>query len=378
MFSILVSPALGAWSDVQGRRPVILLSQVLSIAPILVLILHLSGVTRLCWIYVVQAVTQSVSVIAPSLAYMSDRIEREDRAAAFGLIIASFSVAILIGPPVGALLPLHVVPYATLFMLATATLGTAVFLPESVRPEDVVADRGSDPGHTSSMKAGFVSALQILGRSPLFKKLTAILVITAATGEALQDMLIQYLQLQLGFTPTDTSIMFMVLGAGALLVQGVLLHMLLKCLGETRLLLVGLVVGGLQQLSLVLATTKWQAISAVALGSLSSVTFPTISGIKANNSSSQEQGAVQGALYGARALASGLGPLLFGLLFRLFVDEHPGLPFVLGAVLLMGAALIAWTLDEERDGGMDFKRVETTEWRGEAEALLRAELPHAT
>ena len=191
-------------------------------------------------------------------------------------------------------------------------------------------------------------------------------------------MLIQYLQLQLGFTPTDTSIMFMVLGAGALLVQGVLLHMLLKCLGETRLLLVGLVVGGLQQLSLVLATTKWQAISAVALGSLSSVTFPTISGIKANNSSSQEQGAVQGALYGARALASGLGPLLFGLLFRLFVDEHPGLPFVLGAVLLMGAALIAWTLDEERDGGMDFKRVETTEWRGEAEALLRAELPHAT
>ena len=378
VFSILVSPALGAWSDVQGRRPVILLSQVLSIAPILVLILHLSGVTRLCWIYVVQAVTQSVSVIAPSLAYMSDRIEREDRAAAFGLIIASFSVAILIGPPVGALLPLHVVPYATLFMLATAILGTAVFLPESVRPEDVVADRGSDPGHTSSMKAGFVSALQILGRSPLFKKLTAILVITAATGEALQDMLIQYLQLQLGFTPTDTSIMFMVLGAGALLVQGVLLHMLLKCLGETRLLLVGLVVGGLQQLSLVLATTKWQAISAVALGSLSSVTFPTISGIKANNSSSQEQGAVQGALYGARALASGLGPLLFGLLFRLFVDEHPGLPFVLGAVLLMGAALIAWTLDEERDGGMDFKRVETTEWRGEAEALLRAELPHAT
>ena len=379
VFSILVSPALGAWSDVHGRRPVILLSQLLSVAPIVVLILHLSGVTRLCWIYAVQAVTQSVSVIAPSLAYMSDRIDRDDRAAAFGLIIASFSVAILIGPPIGALLPLHVVPYATLLMLAAAIVGTALFLPESIRSADV--DGGLNPGThrtSSSMKAGFVNALQILRRSPLFVKLTTILVITAATGEALQDMLIQYLQLQLGFTPADTSIMFMALGAGALLVQGVLLHILLKWLGETRLLLVGLVVGGLQQLLLVLATSKWQAISAVALGSLSSVTFPTISGIKANNSSSQEQGAVQGALYGARALASGVGPLLFGLIFRLFVDEHPGLPFLLGSVLLMGAALIAWTLDEERDGGVDFQRVETSEWRGEAEALLRSELPHAT
>ena len=381
VFSILVSPALGAWSDAHGRRPVILLSQMLSVAPIAVLILHMSGVTRLCWIYVVQAVTQSVSVIAPSLAYMSDRIDRDDRAAAFGLIIASFSVAILIGPPIGALLPLHAVPYATLLMLAAAVVGTAVFLPESGRNAGDDANDALHPGtQHSSMRAGFVTALQILRRSPLFVKLTAILVITAATGEALQDMLIQYLQLQLGFTPADTSIMFMVLGAGALLVQGVLLHMLLKWMGETRLLLVGLVVGGLQQMFLVLATSKWQAIGAVALGSLSSVTFPTISGIKANNSSSQEQGAVQGALYGARALASGLGPLLFGFIFRLFVDEHPGLPFLLGSVLLMGAALIAWTLDEERDGGVDVQRVGTTsEWRGvEAEALLRSELPHAT
>lgn len=376
VFSILVSPTLGAWSDLHGRRPVILMSQLLSVAPIVVLTLHLGGVMRLCWIYVVQAFTQSVSVIAPSLAYMSDRIEREHRAAAFGLIIASFSVAILIGPPIGALLPLHLVPYATLAMLAAAIMGTALFLPESRSP-----GRGSDSGsggtHTSAGK-GFVNALKILRRSPLFIKLTTILVITAATGEALQDMLIQYLQLQLGFGPSDTSIMFMVLGAGALLVQGFLLQVLLKMMGETRLLLVGLVVGSVQQLFLVLARSKWQAIGAVALGSLGSVTFPTISGIKANNSSAQEQGAVQGALYGARALASGVGPLIFGLLFRLSIDEHPGLPFLLGSVLMLGAALIAWSLDEERDGGVEFQRMETSDWREGVETETMSLLPHST
>ena len=391
VFSILVAPSLGAWSDVHGRKPVIVLSQLLSVAPITVLILHTRGVMRLCWIYVVQAFTQSVSIIAPSLAYMADRIDREHRAAAFGLIIASFSVAILIGPPVGALLPLRMVPYATLLMLSIATAGTVFFLPEEVaghrdgRRENRQENRRENLQEESNKLVG---ALKILRRSPLFIKLTTILVITAATGEALQDLLIQYLQLKLGFGAADTSKMFMVLGAGALLVQGVLLQVLLRALGEARLLFVGLVVGGLQQLLLVLATSKWQAIGAVALGSLGSVTFPTISGIKANNSSPQEQGAVQGALYGARALSSGLGPLVFGALFRLFLtSDFPGTPFVVGAALMVVAAGIAWSLDEEQDGrtsgavddGIEtLGRMETDDWREGIEAETMSLLPHST
>ena len=35
------------------------------------------------------------------------------------------------------------------------------------------------------------------------------------------------------------------------------------------------------------------------------MSFPTISSIKSNNAHEHEQGSVQGALYGARALASG-------------------------------------------------------------------------
>jgi len=423
VLSIIIAPWLGAWSDRNGRKPVILLSQLLSVAPIAVLIAHVSGMMRLSWIYVVQPFTQSVSIIAPSLAYMADRIDREQRAAAFGLIIASFSVAILIGPPVGAMVPLQTVPYATLFMLAIATAGTVLFLPESrsafgdndngeKRRLDPPAQPTSTPRSPLDPLEGLVGALRILKRSRLFVKLTVgidldrralahrsslfarpdailtraarfarslvrqiILVITAATGEALQDILIQYLQLRLGFGPSDTSAMFVVLGAGALLVQGFLLPHLLRLLGESRLLFVGLVVGGAQQLLLVLATRKWQAIGAVALGSLGSVTFPTISGIKANNSSPDEQGAVQGALYGARALASGIGPLIFGMLFRSFLDVQPGVPFVLGAILMAAAACIAWTLDEERDG---LDRLQTGDWREGIEAETASLLPHST
>jgi hypothetical protein len=44
-----------------------------------------------------------------------------------------------------------------------------------------------------------------------------------------------------------------------------------------------------------------------------------------------EQGAVQGALYGARALASGTGPLLFALLFSAFTKTDSPLPYFPGA-----------------------------------------------
>lgn len=43
-----------------------------------------------------------------------------------------------------------------------------------------------------------------------------------------------------------------------------------------------------------------------------------------------EQGAVQGALYGARALASGTGPLLFALLFSAFTKTDSPLPYFPG------------------------------------------------
>jgi hypothetical protein len=51
------------------------------------------------------------------------------------------------------------------------------------------------------------------------------------------------------------------------------------------------------------------------LGSLAGVSFPAISSIKSTHSRPDQQGLVQGALAGIRALATGLGPLAFAQLF---------------------------------------------------------------
>jgi len=48
-----------------------------------------------------------------------------------------------------------------------------------------------------------MSAIKILQRNSLFIRLTLILMLGAVVGEGLQDILIQYLQLKMGFRAND-------------------------------------------------------------------------------------------------------------------------------------------------------------------------------
>ena len=77
------------------------------------------------------------------------------------------------------------------------------------------------------------------------------------------------------------------------------------------------------------------AVYAVAvLSAISLVSFPAVSGLKSNNVTDSQQGSVQGALYGARALAQGLGPLLFGSLLKWSLGKehyYPGLVLSIAA-----------------------------------------------
>lgn len=199
-------------------------------------------------------------------------------------------------------------------------------------------------------------SLAILKRNPLFVRLTVILMLSAVVSEGLQDLLIQYLQLKLGFQPRDNGQLFVVLGAGSLIVQSLLLRPLLALLGEARLLLLGVVLSSIQQMILAIARNKTDALLAVGIGSFVTVTFPTISSIKANSAADHEQGTVQGALAGARSLASGMGPLAFAALFAAFTKTEssltyfPGAPFVLGAVLMVATSFVTAQLPAEAGG----------------------------
>lgn len=95
--------------------------------------------------------------------------------------------------------------------------------------------------------------------------------------------------------------------------------------------------------------SRFTAYAAIAVGAVGSMAFPVISAIKSVNAHESEQGKVQGALYGVRSLASGLGPVAFSAIFQYYADpkrSFPSAPFVGFTLLMAVGTAVALSLSQ--------------------------------
>jgi len=118
-------------------------------------------------------------------------------------------------------------------------------------------------------------------------------------------------------------------------------------LGERRVMVAGLWFGvagfaiyGLAATGLVF----WIAIPITGLWGLSG---PPMQSLMTRRVNVSEQGQLQGALSSMRGIAFMIGPVLFTNMFAAFInpktDLHlPGAPYLLAAVMLIAATVVAW------------------------------------
>jgi MFS transporter, DHA1 family, tetracycline resistance protein len=104
--------------------------------------------------------------------------------------------------------------------------------------------------------------------------------------------------------------------------QAFLLQPIVALCGEKGAMVIGTSAMIARSFAYATATSKAQILVATTWGTLSVLTYPAVSSIKANALPDHEQGAVQGALSGVRAIAQGIGPLLFMRLYRLWTQEY--------------------------------------------------------
>lgn len=339
VLTFLMAPMVGTWSDVLGRRPFLLASMCLGSLPLAVLLCHLMLGSSLLFYYPASALGGAVSIISITLAYIADLLTPCYRATGFGALMASFSVGILIGPAIGSMLDPLAATYGACGCGLLCILYVYFLVPESLSPEAMLeAQRMQDSNQAKAL--GHTGGLRILFRSKLFKRLTVCLMVSGIVTDGLADLLIQYFKLLFNFSVQDVTLVFELFGVCGLLVQTVVLRYMLAWLGEARVLTVGLSAAMLEMLLVSFISAKWQAFGVVAIGSLGGMAFPAISSIKANNVADSEQGTIQGALYGAKALATGTGPLLFAAMFAGFTKTDSPLPYFPGAPFLLGTALM--------------------------------------
>lgn len=86
-----------------------------------------------------QAVNGALSSLSICMAYVADVLHPEHRAPAFGLLLCSFSVGILVGPLGGGYIPPSVASVAALAGLITCVFYVAVLIPESTTAENRLA-----------------------------------------------------------------------------------------------------------------------------------------------------------------------------------------------------------------------------------------------
>jgi DHA1 family tetracycline resistance protein-like MFS transporter len=362
------APLLGRLSDERGRRPVLMLSLAGSAAAWLIFGLgeQLQGpfgtVGALGALFAARMLAGAMGGnIATAQAYITDITPKADRAAALGLVGATFSLGFVFGPALGGLvasdpavaLARDVLPGfvpATVFSLPSflaatlsllALLAAARFLPEPNR------QRG-----TAARSGGLVSQFRGALADRDLRPLVLVFLVTSVAFSGVQVAFIPFVADVYGYDAAAAGLLLTYIGVLGAVNQGVVVRALARRFADTRL-----AVGGAAVLLVALATLPFtpelgraflpgaaRAVPVVGpellalllvLALLSGGNGLLNVGITAMVSAAADeasQGSAFGVTQGAGSLGRTLGPPA---MTAIYVLSYPA-PFLAGAALTVG------------------------------------------
>jgi MFS transporter, DHA1 family, tetracycline resistance protein len=339
LMQFIFSPVQGSLSDRFGRRTVILISCtglgldfiLMALAP------------NIWWLFLGRVISGiAAASFSTAAAYISDVTPPEKRAASFGLIGAAFGVGFVVGPALGGVLgaisprlPL----WASAFMALLNVCWGLFVLPESLPKEKRVA--------FSWKAANPLGALKLLRSHPLLTGLAGSYFLVNLGRAVLPSTTVLYMNYRFGWDSRMVGMMLAGVGTSALLVQGFLVKPVVRLFKERRAVAVGLIFGAAGFAIYGLAPNGTIFLLGVPVMALWDIATPSLQALMTRLVDATEQGRLQGSLASLQGLASLIGPSMFTQIFAVFISTRapvklPGAPFLLAAILLIMAMLLAW------------------------------------
>ena len=338
LMQFICSPAIGSLSDHFGRRPVVLISNfglgldylVMALAP------------SLSWLFVGRVINGITSAsFSTAGAYIADVTPPEKRAANFGMLTVAFGLGFILGPAIGGLLGTYGtrLPFwvAAGLSLANAMYGLFV-LPESLPPErrERFKWRRSNP----------LGSIELLRSDAQLFRLGVVNFIGSVVHEALPTLFVIYAGYRYGWGTREAGLAIAVVGVCSAAVGGGLVKPLVARVGERTTMLLGLAFGAIGFGLYGIAVTGLIFCIAIPVNSLWGLWGPPMQGIMTQRVKETEQGQLQGALGSFRGIGMLIGPGLFTASFAFAIARGgrslAGAPFILAAILLFGAMMVAW------------------------------------
>ena len=338
LMQFFFSPVLGALSDRFGRRPVVLLSN-LGLALDYVL---MALAPSLIWLFIGRVISGITSAsVSTAFAYIADMTPPERRAAVFGKIGVAFGAGFILGPALGGLLG-GMDPRLPFWVAAGLSFANTLYglliLPESLPKERRSAFRWKS--------ANPIGALHLLRSDRTLTGLSVVHFIAQLAHVVLPSTFVLYATYRYGWDSKTVGVTLAMVGICAMAVQGAAIGPMVRRFGERRALLFGLGSGAAGFLIFGAAPSGplfWIGIPVMALWGVAGAATQAL---MTRLVTPEQQGQLQGATASVQSVSQLLGPFLFTLTFAYFIGAQapvmlPGAPFLLAAVLLLLALLIA-------------------------------------
>lgn len=335
----ICAPLIGNLSDKYGRRPVILIS----LFGFAIDYLFLSMAPTIGWLFVGRIIAGVTGAsITTASAYIADVSTPENRAKNFGMVGAAFGLGFIIGPVIGGLLGQYGarVPFYAAAVLCMLNFIYGLFiLPESL-------DK-SNRREFDWKRANPVGALLNLRKYPQVIGLITSVFILYVASHAVQGNWSYYTMYQLHWDEKMVGISLGVIGVLVALVQGGLIRWVNPKLGNEKSIYVGFALYALGMFMFAFATQSWMMFAFLVPYCLGGIAGPALQSVISGDVPPTEQGEIQGTLTSLMSASAIVGPPLMSTLFYYFTHDQapvlfPGAPFILGGVMMLISAIIAY------------------------------------
>ncbi|MBN4081534.1 TCR/Tet family MFS transporter [bacterium AH-315-C07] len=334
IMQFLLAPLLGSLSDKYGRRSLLLLAMFgLGID----YLIHAFAPT-IFWLFVGRILAGSCGAsFTIATAYISDISTPATKAKNFGLIGSAFGLGFIIGPAIGGFM-LEWGIQAPFFLAAGLSFANFLFgyfvLPESLPKEQ---RRNFD-----WKKANPIGSLVLLRKYPLISGLIVSFFLIHMAGQSLPATWVFFTELKFHWDEKMVGLSLALVGLLVAIVQGGLVGLFIKKLGEFKTIMVGMALWTLGLVLFACSTTGWMLLASCIPYCLGGVAGPSLQGIISNQVPSNEQGELQGAMTSIISVTTILSPLIMTGIFSHYTRDTtslylPGAPYWLASIfMLMG------------------------------------------
>jgi MFS transporter, DHA1 family, tetracycline resistance protein len=335
----LFAPLIGNLSDKFGRRPVILISLFAFSMDYLLL----AFAPTITWIFIGRIIAGITGAsITTASAYIADVSTPENRSKNFGMIGAAFGLGFIIGPVIGGFLGQYGsrVPFYAAAILCLINFIYGYF----ILPESLTLDNSRE---FNIKRANPVGALLNLKKYPQLIGLIVSLFIVYTASHAVNGNWSYYTMYKFHWDEKMVGISLGVIGLLVGIVQGGLIRWINPKLGNEKSIYVGMALYSVGMFLFASATQSWMMFAYLIPYCLGGIAGPAMQSVISSQVPANEQGEIQGTLSSLMSASAIIGPPMMSTIFYFFTHkdapfQFAGAPFVLGGVLMLLSALIAY------------------------------------